>query len=150
MELELLLDTEARQAHLRFCYPSKNISGGTLIDGTVQVIQESLRLEYAFVCFGFDLLEFANDVRRIHSDLTGVARFVNQEGSVRVTIGTGTIGRGRLAVGVELQQAEAPIHLAGFQLDQSYLPGMAQAIERFLIATAVDCAHPMLQAGGEG
>jgi hypothetical protein len=141
--LELLLDTEERQCRLCFRYPSP-ASGpaGPLVAGSLEVESGPLRLSYRFVCFGYDLDDFAAQLGRLHAALAGEARFVNQEGSVCVTLGAAP--RGRLAVRVELEQRPAEvIRLAGWAVEQSFLPGMAEAIDRFLAANGVERRHPM-------
>jgi hypothetical protein len=146
--LELLLDTESQQARLVFEYPSDTRSfGDPLIGGTARVEQGPLRLEYRFVCFGYDLSVFAAALRLLRADPGSPAGFANQEGSVRVRLGPWG-GRGRVpaAVAVELPGDGAGwAELGGFAVEQSYLPGMAESVERFLTESGVTVTHPMLR-----
>jgi hypothetical protein len=147
--LELLLDTESRQARLVFAYPSDSRGiGGPLIDGSLWVGRGPLRLEYRFVCYGYDLAEFAAALRGLHADFGCPAEFANQEGTVRVRLGPGGGRRGRVpaAVGVELLgEGCGWAELGGFAVEQSYLPGLAASAERFLAESGVDLTHPMLR-----
>jgi hypothetical protein len=145
--VELQLDTESQQVRLVFAYPSK-VHGGSipLIDGTVKVEQGSLRLEYRFLCFGYDLAEFAVALRRLHADWGSPAEFVNQEGNVHVRLGPGGGRRGRLPVVVSVEfpgEGSRSVEFGGFAVEQSYLPDMARSLERFLAESGVAADHPM-------
>lgn len=152
-ELEFSLDTEAHQARLQFTYPSPVASlVGRLIDGVVQVAQGPLCIAYRFLCFGYDLDQFGRALRRLHTDLAGEAEFVNQEGNVQITFTVAERGRGRLAVAIDVEQPVGSggwINLTGFVVEQSFLPGMVEAIERFLRSTGVERTHPMLRIAGQ-
>lgn len=147
-ELELSLDTEERQAGLRFEYPSVRPGpAGPLIDGRVHLTSGSLRLQYGFLCFGYDLDEFARQLGRLHAALDGEARFSNQEGDVAVALGVASRGRGRLAVRIDLSPYGGdPIRLGGWVVEQSYIPGMVADAHRFLTVNGIECEHPMLQS----
>jgi hypothetical protein len=147
--LEILLDTE--NAHLRFQFPSQSVSPlGSLIDGTCFVAKGPLRLEYSFVCFGYDLEHFSSELRQLHATLEGKAQFNNQEGNVEVAVFVADRAHGRLGVSVSMH-VEVPelgshrINLSGFNMDQSHVPECVSALGRFLYCTNVSRVHPMVR-----
>jgi hypothetical protein len=114
----------------------------------------------SFLCFGYDVSEFASQLERLHRDLKGMAEFINQESTVRIAISVADPRRGRLAVGGEIEfpyfpatdnvlvgmlsRPGARLTFDGLACEQSFLPGFVHDIRQFLRSSRVSLEHPML------
>lgn len=163
IQIEIDLDSAADRVHqmhgvpheLRLALRSPADSGDdSLIGGAITIRQLSLSLDYGFVCFGWDLVQFAESLRELHATLEGDAEFTNQEGSICIRLHAVDAGRGTIGVDVSLQQnvlspftedwSYPHLRMQGFGTEQSYLPMIANQIDAFLHETAVNLEHPML------
>ncbi len=141
------------ELRVRFEFPWDWPAYEGLVRGFVVANDGALRVEYGFLCFGWDLTNFAEDIRRFHAAYDGKAMFVNAEGSVELTLVVRDRGRGLIAVSVRMERhgasfrtvppARAWIELDRFEIEQSYLPGMVERIRDFLACTGISTdLHP--------
>lgn len=139
----------------RPCFPAGLVRGNLNLDLDGGAARRS------FLCFGYDLSTFADELERLRRQLEGAAEFANQEESVRLVFSVSSPGRGRLVVGGEvvfrdgsgddeilagvLPRPGARLAFDGLVCEQSYLPGLVRDIREFLRDGLVCLVHPMLQ-----
>lgn len=163
--LELTLDLDSAAQRLRsqsgtrhelrvnFCY---NPDDAPLIPSTLHIEQQSLSLDYKFISYGYDLLQFAESLLRLHSCEDDLAEFINQAGNVEISVRVADGGRGWHTVDVRLEQiVQSPftdavdmtwLAFGGFGLEQSYFPEMSHHIEQFIRMWDIPTHHPMTEA----
>jgi hypothetical protein len=129
-----------------------------LVSGNVRLKQGSLSLEYGFLCYGYDLQQFADSLSRLHATESDRAEFINQAGNIEIVITLVDPASGGHEVSVRLEQIQqSPFagaddfdlsrhNYRGFGIDQSYLPGMAASIMQFLRTWNISVVHPMMEA----
>ena len=139
---DLILDTTAQHADRKtgqaFRLTLAAASGSTaFVDLTLEMVQWNLRLEYRWGCCGADLVRFADSLERLHATLEGEALFYDLDQVVELTFRIADRGRGRLSVEGRIDQhvdrgIRNLIPLRGFELEQSYVPGIVRDIRQFV------------------
>lgn len=113
---------------------------------TLHVVQRGLQLTYDWGCWGCDLARFVDELERLHATLEGEALFYDLDQVVEITIRVIERGRGRLSTEVRIDQRlegiENSITLRGFEIEQSYLPGMVRDIRQFISESGVSVRPP--------
>ena len=116
-----------------------------ILEGDLRVTLTTATIDRWFYCFGYDLSEFAEQLERFHRELAGQAEFTNQEGSVRVLLSMANRGKGRIAVGGEVELLHETGHgdeplsglfkwpggrfvFDGLVIDQSFVPALLQEL----------------------
>ena len=165
IQFELDLDTAAarlRQTHdvsheLKFTLrvpDNSAFANDRLIDGSITMRQLSLTLEYRFVCFGWDLAQFAVALRELQTNHIGTAEFTNQEESLRIRLSANDRRQDVVAVDASLQQyvlstcteewSYPYLEFEGFGVDRAHMSTMVTQIESFLSETGINTEHPMI------
>lgn len=101
------------------------------------------------LCYGYDLAEFARELKQLHTRYEGGAIFLNHVESFELEIRLADKGRGILAVIARYEHdadCMSPIELRCFRLEQSYLAGLLSDIQRFLAESGVSTTHPFENA----
>ena len=112
---------------------------------TLHVQQDNLQLTFKWGCWGCDLVRFADELERLHATLEGEALFWDLDQVVEIPIRVAHRGRGRLAVEVRIDRRPAEqdsITLRGFEIEQSYLPGIVRDIRRFIADSGIYVRPP--------
>jgi len=112
---------------------------------TLHVLQHNLRLTFNWGCWGCDLVRFADELERLHATLEGEALFWDLDQVVEIPIRVTHRARGRLAVEVRIDRRPAEqdsITLRGFEIEQSYIPGMVRDIRRFITDSGIYVRPP--------
>jgi hypothetical protein len=162
---KLELDFDARADRLRHTWGTPHqllarfelpydARSNDLVGGELTLAQGPVRLSFGFVCYGWDLEDFANRLEALHETLDGDATFINQEGSVEIALHVADRGLGLISVSVRLEphvvcavtedRDSRTLEFDGFAIDQSYLPGLAAQIRRFLTDNCICTRHPMM------
>jgi hypothetical protein len=108
----------------------------TFVDLRLHMVQWNLELKYRWQCCGEDLVRFADSLDRLHSTLEGEAIFWDLDQVVELTIKVADRTRGRISIdgridhGVDRIRTRIPLH--GFEIEQSYVPGIVRDIQRFV------------------
>lgn len=136
---------------------------GQTCDAVARIRQGRLDLTFSFLCFGYDLAEFARELELLHARYEGTASFVNQAGNVRLGCSLVHPARGIIGVVVALEHWQAwpadfpplpqvtelrSMMFHGFTIEQSYVPQVVARIQRFLVATGISTVHPMIADAG--
>lgn len=152
--LTVTFGNEANSLELQFTSSEERVC-----DTVVRIRQGAFDLGYSSHCFGYDLAEFARELELLHATYEGVARFINQVGSIEVELAIAHPARGVVGVTAKLehwvswpadyapfcQQAEqSPLEFRGFTIEQSYLPSVISQIREFLAQSGVSTIHPMI------
>jgi hypothetical protein len=135
-----------------------------LIAGELSLVTMAASWTSRFLCFGSDLLKFADQLEHLQRTFDGRAEFTNSEGSLSITISPADRSRGRLAVGGEIEipalidfrGEESPVGVLphpgvalrfdGLVWEQSYVPAVVQAIGAFLRENAISTTSPWLSS----
>jgi hypothetical protein len=101
------------------------------------MVQWNLQVTYHFGCCGDDLVRFADSMERLHAILEGEAVFYDLDQVVELRFKVADRGRGRISVEGTIDQhvnreIRNLIPLRGFELEQSYVPGIVREIRRFI------------------
>ena len=145
---ELRLDTTNRQALALVLSYDERMDVARML---LRAEQESLRLEFIYSCFGRDLLEFADSLKNLHASLEGEA--VLDLLRVKIAIRAVDPSRGRLGVEVRLMQeftgdpsaiAHRTIILDGFEIEQTYVPGIVREIRQFISESGISTDYPQI------
>jgi len=150
---ELILDTTREHAAgtitgqaLRLTLSAT--SGPTaFVDLTLHMVQWSLQLTYIWSCCGEDLVRFADALERLHASLEGEAIFWDLDQVVELTFKVADRTRGRISVEGRIDQnldrgIRNQIPLRGFEIEQSYLPGVIRDIRRFVSESEICTLSP--------
>src|SRR5262249_42673174 len=139
---DLNLDTTAQHADrklgqsLRMTLAAS--SGSTaFVDLTLHMVQWNLQVTYHFGCCDDDLVRFADSLEQLHATLEGEALFYDLDQVVELKFTVSDRGRGRISVEGRIDQhvhreVRNLIPLRGFELEQSYVPGIVRDIRQFV------------------